>query len=156
MFSREKQANCHNVFWTIIWPRSKKHIGPRFQQQETRNQLWKHGLELNLEEFARSVWSCLFCLAGTTAVIIIISCMCSRGRQVDMMFVGSWRADPRGRLRSSLLKDDLLMVGKRIWHSKIGSGMFLVNSRTLMLLERLQTCTHTQAHGYYTHELIPC
>lgn len=36
-------------------------------------------------------------------------------------------------------------AGKRIWHSKIGSGMLLVNFRTLMLLEHPQTYAHTSA-----------
>lgn len=50
-------------------------------------------------------------------------------------------------------------AGKWIWHSKIGSGMLLVNFRTLMLLEHPQTYAHTcgytqtllQTYAHHTH-----
>lgn len=44
-------------------------------------------------------------------------------------------------------------AGKRIWHSKIGSGMLLVNFRTLMLLEHPQTYAHTRSRAHKTQEI---
>lgn len=43
-------------------------------------------------------------------------------------------------------------AGKRIWHSKIGSGMLLVNFRTLMLLEHPQTYAHTRSRAHTKHK----